>query len=263
MTLENTSQVLMGSTQSSLKKGTEEFSCDPTVFLAGLAVRRNSSNLLSVTKADGMWAGVSLGRSGSNTKNTCVLKGGDMVPVLLSSAYATGVATITSYANLVATSNDTLKVGATTFTFKTTASLTTDVLCAASASTNDVVAAALAAAINANATSGALFKATAVGAVVTIVAYNIATDGESIDLVYTDNHATSIGLTVDAITFTGGDDFVVIGKNVYFDDATGKAGPSDETTTISNAIYASGILTGIQEDGTNAYAVYVNMVGGL
>lgn len=262
MTLENTSQVLMGSTGSSLKKGTEDFASDPAVFLAGLAVRRNSSNLLSLAKSDGSWIGISMGQSESNNKNTTVLKGGDMVPILLSSAYAQGIVTITNYANLVATSGDTLKLGATTFTFQAGA-VSHGGATAQAATSNNATAASLADQINNHAVAGPLFKATAVGAVVTITAKNIALDGETVDLVYTDTHATSIGLTTDAITLTGGDDFVTIGKHVYFDDVTGKAGPSDETTTISNAIYASLPLSGVQEDGSIAWAAYINMVGGL
>jgi hypothetical protein len=253
----------MGAVQTSLRKGSEDFASDPATFLAGLAVRRNSSGLLSTTKNDGGWVGISLGKSLSENKNTTVLKAGDMVPVLLSSGAAQGVVTITNYANLVATSNDTLKIGATTFTFKTSASAEDEVLCAASGSSNSAVAAALAAKVNAHSVAKLLFKAVAVGAVVTITALDPYTDGEDIDLVYTDNHATSIGLTVDDVTFTGGADEVVIGSNVYFDDVTGKAGPADETTTVSNAIYMSGYLTGIQEDGSTAPAALISFVGGL
>src|SRR5665213_3579329 len=192
MALQDTTKVLMGSPVSSLKKGSEDFASDPTTYLAGLAVRRNSSNLLSLAKADGSWAGISLGASLSSNKNTTVLKAGDLVPVLLATGYAKGVVTITSYADLVATSNDTLKIGATTFTFKTVATAEGEVLCAASLSSNSVVSAALVAKINAHSVTGPLFTASAVGAVVTIIAKNIATDGPTIDLVYTDSHATSI-----------------------------------------------------------------------
>ncbi len=261
MTLENTSQVLMGATQSSLKKGTEDFACDPATFLAGLAVRRNSSNLLSVTKNDGSWAGISLGQSASSNKNTTVLKAGDMVPVLLNDGFAKGIVTVTSYANLVLAGNDTLKVGATTFTFKASSySAEGDV---GAVTNNNTTAANLAAKINAHSVAKLAFHAVAVNAVVTITSLNIAADGEDIDLVYTDNGTATVGLTTDAVTFTGGCDYVVPGANVYFSDTDGKAGDPAGTTTVSNAIYASSVLTGIQEDGTTAYAAYVNMIGGL
>lgn len=263
----NASKILMGSTQSTYKKGATAYASDPATYLAGLAVRRTSGGLLSTTKSAGGLIGVSLGKSLSDHKKTTVLPKGLRVPILLESAPARGVVVITDYTKLVDTADDTLQIGATTFTFKTVASLSTDVLCAASGSSNAVVAAALAAKINAHGTAGVLFKAVVTDtAEVTITAKDNTTLGEDIDLIYTDSSPTTVGLTVDDITFTGGGlepDYVTLGEPVYISDTTGKADDASSGATITNAVYASGVLTGIQEDGTEVYAALIDMAGGF
>jgi hypothetical protein len=256
-------KVLMGHTDSSSKDGIESFNSSPATFLAGLAVRRKSDGTLSVTKADGGWIGISLGKSLSDTLRTSVLRSGLLVPVLLELAPARGIVTITSYANLVDTGNDTLKVGATTFTFKSSASTESEV---GAVTSNNQTATNLVTKINAHSVAGLLFKAVAVGAVVTITAKNNATDGSSIDLVYTDSGVLTVGLTVDDVTFTGGAeaaDYVVVGAKVYFSDTTGKADDPNSGSTVSDAIYATAPLTGIQEDGSEVAVAFVDMVGGL
>ncbi len=255
-------KILMGTTKSSVKGGTEAFASAPSTYLAGLAVRRASTNLLSLTKAAGRWVGISLGKELSDVNKTSVLKSGLGVPVLLEKAPARGVVTITSYANLIVTSNDTLKVGATTFTFKASPSTEGEV---GAVTDNGTTAANLVAKINAHSVAGLLFKAVAVGAVVTITAKNNSTLGSAIDLVYTDTHS-EIGATVDDITFTGGgiaSDFVVIGQKAYFSDTSGKADDPNSGATISDAVYISEPLIGIQEDGTEAAVALVDMKGGL
>lgn len=60
--------------------------------------------------------------------------------------------------------------------------------------------------------------------------------------------------------------YVVKGAPVYIDDVTGKANIVDDgsvTTTISNAVYTSGVLTGIAEDGTEVAVALVDYPGGL
>ncbi len=266
-------KVLMGTTKSSAKHGSEVFASDPATYLAGLAVRRANTGLLSVTKAAGKWVGISLGKSLSDHKKTTVLMSGAQVPVLLEAAPARGIFDITSYANLVAAGNDTIKIGATTFTFKTSPSTESEVLCAASASSNTVVAAALVAKINAHSVAGTLFHAANENGVVTITAKNNATLGASVDLVYTDSGTATVGGatfepdgTTPAVVFTGGAesvDYVQIGASVYFSDTTGKADDPESGATISNAIYVSEPLTGITEAGTEVAVALVDMVGGL
>jgi len=115
---------------------------------------------------------------------------------------ATGSATITSYANLVSGTDDSITVGATVFTAQTGAA----VLGAATfqaATSNDATATSLAAQINAHATAGALVRATASGAVVSLRSIQGGTGGNSIALVYTDNDA-NVGATVSGATLTGG-----------------------------------------------------------
>ncbi len=266
---QDATRVLLGTVNTSSKEVTEHVG-SPATYLAGLAVRLKTGSVLSLAKADGRWLGVSLGKGLSDSLKTVgIARDGLGVPVLLEAAPARQIVTISSYANLVDTGNDTLKVGATTFTFKTSASTESEVLCAASASSNTVVGAALAAKINAHSVAGTLFKAVAAVGVVTITALNNATDGATIDCVYTDNGSSTIGITIDddAVVFVGGAataaDYVAVGAKVYFSDTTGKADDPNSGATISAAIYTSGVLIGIQEDGTEAACALVDMQGGL
>lgn len=258
------SKVLLGTTQSSDRPSSETFSSDPATFLAGLAVRRNSSGLLSVTKADGLFCGISLGRSLSDTKKTTVLKSGLRVPVLVSRQPARGIVTITSYANLVSGTDDSITVGATVFTAQAGAATPGQTTFQAATGNNET-ATSLAAQINAHATAGALVKATAAGAVVTLTAISNAAGADTIALAYTDND-TNIGATVSGATLTDSDDsadFVTIGAKAYFSDETGMADDPNSNATISDATYVSGLMTGIGEDGVEVSVALVDMPGGL
>lgn len=116
---------------------------------------------------------------------------------------ASGNATITSYANLVATTPDTIQVGVTVFTAQAGAA-TLGTATFQAATSNNATAASLAAQINAHAVAGAKVHAVAVGAVVTITALADGESGNSIALIYVDN-ASSAGATVSGATLTGGD----------------------------------------------------------
>lgn len=264
--MHDATKVLMGNVLTSSKEITEHVG-SPATFKAGLAIRKKSDDTLSVTKADGQWLGISLGKGLSDSlKTTAIARDGLKIPVLLEYTPARQVVTITSYANLIATSNDTLKIGATTFTFKGSPSTESEV---GAVTDNATTAANLVTKINAHSVAGLLFKATAVGAVVTITAFDSSTVGTTIDCVYTDTHSVDIGLTVagGAITFVGGGtttpDYVTVGSKVYFSDVTGKADDLNSLSTISDAMYVSGVLTGIQEDGTEVPCALVDMQGGL
>jgi hypothetical protein len=263
--MHDSSKVLLGITAMSGRGGVESIGSDPATYTAGLAVRLASTGLLSVTKAAGQWLGVSLGKDLSDASRTSVLKSGLSVPVLLELTPARGVVTITSYANLVSGTDDVITVGATAFTAQA-GSATLGQATFQAASSNNATATSLAAQINAHATAGALFKAVAAGAVVTITAKNNATLGEDIPLTYTDND-TNVGATVDDTTFTGGGadaaDYVVKGEKVYFSDTSGKADDPDSGATISDAVYVSGVLTGINEAGEEVACALVDMQGGL
>ena len=60
--------------------------------------------------------------------------------------------------------------------------------------------------------------------------------------------------------------YVVKGASVYVDDVTGKANivdTGDVTTTVTNAIYVSGPLDGINEAGQTVKVALIDMPGGL
>ncbi len=116
--------------------------------------------------------------------------------------HATGTITITSYANLVSGTDDSVTVGATVFTAQVGASTLGQTTFTALTS-NAATAISLAAQINAHATAGALVIARAAGAVVTINAIHGGTAGNAIALGYTDNDA-NIGATKSGTVLAGG-----------------------------------------------------------
>lgn len=256
-------KVKMGSTRNSCRKGSEVFDLDPGVFKAGLAVRRTSANSLSVAKADGLWAGVSLGSGLTGAKMVEVLKAGLEIPVLLELAAAKGNATITAFAQLVSGTADTIQVGATVFTAQAGAA-TPGTATFQAASSNDATATSLAAQINAHATANTVVKAVAVGPIVNITALGNTTAGNAIALAYVSNG--TVGATVSGANLSGGGgaaDFVSPGKKVYFSDTSGKADDPNSAATISDAIYETGAIIGIQEDGTEVAVAIISMPGGL
>lgn len=118
--------------------------------------------------------------------------------------HSRGQVEITSYANLVSGTDDTIQVGATVFTAQAGAA-TLGTATFQAATSNTATATSLAAQINAHATAGALVLATSVGAIVYLRAIDRGVDGNTIDLIYTDND-TNIGATVSGATLLGGYD---------------------------------------------------------
>ena len=55
----------------------------------------------------------------------------------------------------------------------------------------------------------------------------------------------------------------VIGAAVSISDTTGKAAAPGAGVTAVNAVYASGVLSGLQEDGSYAEVALIDMTGGL
>lgn len=55
----------------------------------------------------------------------------------------------------------------------------------------------------------------------------------------------------------------VIGAQVHISDTTGLAAASGGGATGTNAVYASGVLTGVKEDGTEAEIALIDFIGGL
>ena len=113
-------------------------------------------------------------------------------------AQAQGTATITSYANLVSGTPDTLAVAGVTFTAQAGAA-TPGAATFQAATSNNATATSLAAQINAHATAGALVVAEANSAVVTIKAKTAGNAGNNIAVAYTDND-TNVGLTLAGLS---------------------------------------------------------------
>lgn len=242
-----------------------DFAADPASFPAGVACRLKSDGTVSLSSADGSWLGISRGRSLSNTKKLSVVTDGRLVPVLIERQPARGIVTITSYANLVAVTPDTITVGATVFTAQSGAVTPGDATFRA-ATGNTETAASLAAQINAHATAGALVKATSALGVVTLTAILNTSAADTIALAYADLGTATVGATVSGATLTDSDDtpdFITVGAKVYFSNSTGKADDANSDSTISDATYASGLISGYDEDGNAVLAALVDMPGGL
>lgn len=261
---------LLGVTQSSEREGTTVYHSDPATFIAGLACRLGSDGLLTLTKATNKWVGISLGRSLSDIKQTSVLRAGSRVPILVTNKTARSTVTVSSYANLVSGTPDAVTINGTAFTAQAGAATPGDTTFQA-ATSNNATATSLAAQINAHATIGALVRATVASAVVTVSAIAPGTGGNAITIVYTDND-TNVGITLG--NATGGHlnsgsatstdiNFVTLGTHVYIDDATGVATENLYGSTVSNAVYVSGVLDGINESGNTVPCALVDMIGGL
>lgn len=124
----------------------------------------------------------------------------DFFTVLISSDFsdadvlasqAQGVFTVSSYANLVSGTPDTVSVGGVAFTAQAGA-VTPGEAKFQAATSNNATAASLAAQINAHATVKLLVEASVVGAVVTVKAKNAGSAGNDIAAAYTDND-TNVG----------------------------------------------------------------------
>lgn len=272
--MHNASKVLMGSSLSSAKE-ISTFDSDPATYKAGLCVSLASTGGLSLLKSAGMRCGVSLGKSLSDSKKTSVLRTGEGVPILAHLKRATGVVTITNYANLVSGTDDALAVAGVSFVFQAGAATPGDAT-AQAATSNDATATSLAAQINAHATASLKVYAVAAAAVVTLysVADGVGSTGTGSDIAvaYTDNDS-NVGLTLSGLSggkLSGGSDtisdiaYISKGAKMYINDATGKADINiSGFCTISDAIYVSEELTGVDESAAEVAAVLVDMPGGL
>lgn len=125
-------------------------------------------------------------------------------------AAASGVITVTSYANLVSGTDDVVTIEGVAFTAQAGAATLGDATFQA-ATSNNATAASLAAQINAHATIGDLVTAVADGAVVTLTANETGLSGNDIDVSYTDND-TNVGITLSGLSagkLSGGDGLFV------------------------------------------------------
>lgn len=154
--------------------------------------------------------------------------------------HASGNITITSYANLVSGTDDSVTVGATTFTAQVGAA-TPGATTFQAATSNAATATSLAAQINAHATAGALVRARAAGAIVYITAIQGGTAGNSIALGYTDND-TNVGATKSGTALAGG---------------TANAEYADKKLAI-NTIISESVAAGIVSNGSEESTIVLS-----
>lgn len=268
---QDATKIVLAACRSNVKD-VESFAVDPASFPAGYCVSLASTGLPSLLASAGMRMGVSLGRSLSDHKKTDVLRAGLRVPVRASLKRSTGIITITSVANLVSGTDDSITVGATVFTAQAGAATPGDATFQASGSTTDT-ALSLATQINAHATASTLVYAVPAAAIVTLYAIvEGAATGHDVALAYTDGDA-NVGATVTGLSagkLTGGSNtisdiaYISKGGKMYINNVTGKADIAmTGYSTVSDAMYISEELTGIDEDNAEVAAVLVDMQGGL
>ncbi len=149
--------------------------------------------------------------------------------------HAEGIVTITSYANLVSGTDDSIQVGATVFVAQSGAATPGDATFQA-ATNNNTTASSLATQINAHATAGALVVATANSAIVTIRAIHGGTAPNAYALIYDENDG-NVGATVGAATLLGG-----TASATYEDDRL------EICTLIKNSVVAGVVSQGTEEE---------------
>lgn len=246
------------------------FDVDPAGFPAGLCVSLASTGLPSLAKADGSRYGVSRGKSLSDHLKTVIQQAGLRVPVQAALTRSTGLITITSVANLVSGADDAITIGGTALTAQAGAATPGDATFQASGTTAQT-ATSLATQINAHAVISTKVYAVASGATVRLYAkVEGAGTGHDVTVTYTDND-TNVGATLSELAagkLDGGSNttatYITVGTKMYINDVTGKADVAmTGFSTISDAVYVSGLKSGIQEDGTEVGAALVDMQGGL
>jgi hypothetical protein len=238
-------KVLLGSTSSS-DRIAHSYENDPATFEAGLAVRLSSTGDLSLSS--GTHIGVSLGKDLSDAKKTSVLKTGLGVPVQLTddSVFASvQVQDILYTSKLRGTAGNALSIiyvdGAGTGEANVSV-VDGDI----EVEIDDTVTTALtvANAINAHPEVSLLCEAVVDG-------------GEN---------ATAQDAFTPAVPFENGDDgfsYVVKGAKMHVSPTTGKAITSGGGAVATDAVYISGVLTGIKEDSSETFAALVDIAGSL
>lgn len=139
---------------------------------------------------------------GQDTEFYTVLVSSDFAAAAVTPTKATGTFTVTSYANLVSGTDDTVTIDGVVFTAQAGAAVLGETTFQA-ATSNDATAASLAAQINGHTATALKVVATVVGAVVTLTAVDFYSTG-NYALAYTDND-TNVGITKSGTAMTGGD----------------------------------------------------------
>lgn len=274
--MQDATQIKLGS-QGYTGAEITDFAVDPASFPAGLCVSMNSSGLPSLLKSDGIRMGVSMGRSLADVLKTAVLRTGLRVPIRAELKRATGLVTVTSFANLLTTTPDTLAVAGTTFTAQSGAA-TLGTATFRAATSNAATATSIAVQINAHATANTKVMAVDNGDA-TVSIYSLVSGagttgtGNDIAVVYTDNGGGNIGITLSGLSggklSTGSDTitdiaYMTVGAKIYVNDVSGKLDANIAGfTTIMDGVYMSTVLTGITEDGSSVAAADVDLTGGL
>lgn len=155
-----------------------------------------------------------------------ILISSDFSKTDIAQAAAYGTVTITSYANLVSGTDDSVTIEGTVFTAQTGA-VVEGAATFQAATSNDATAASLAAQINAHAVVSELVTATVVNAVVTITANELGYSGNDIGLSYTDND-TNVGATLAHLS-TGN---LSGGAGLFLGAFTGVTGVSETDDTF-------------------------------
>lgn len=193
--------------------------------------------------------GISRGASLAHADKNCVTQAGFEVGLRLTdlSAAASGTIEIDDYAELLTDGFDAVTVGDVSFVAQSTA-VTLGEATFRAATDDAATAASLAAQINAHEETMDLVTAVAEGAVVTVTAKEVGTDGNSIVFTYTDEGSDEAAIISGEGTLEGGYnafDYVVPGATVFVDDTTGYATEDDEGTTETAWKYATEPLEGV------------------
>jgi hypothetical protein len=158
-----------------------------------------------------------------------VLVSSDFADADVTAAQAQGTVTVSSFANLVSGTADSVTIEGVTLTAQAGAVAIGDNAFQA-ATSNDATAASLAAQINGHATLSQLVVATAAAAVVTLKALGAGAGGNTIDVAYTNNDA-NIGITLGGLS--GGK--LAGGSGVFTGDFDGVIGVSSVNDTFLEA----------------------------
>lgn len=179
--------------------------------------------------------------------------------------FAEGSVTITSYANLVDAGNDSVTVAGVQFVAGSGAA-TPGAATFQAATSNSDTATSLAAQINAHPEVSELVEAEADDAVVKISSLVAGTEGNAINLAYTDNGTATVGATVSGANLTGGTETLDVGGfdgiiAMYSSDVETAAAYASQSMTIGfygseankakNMFYALGKLLSNQLNWTN------------
>jgi len=241
----NPNIILLGTTQSNVKEVTCEKG-DPSVFKAGIAVRRApSGNIQLIDDGTAVLIGISLGEdlsgAGGNTGYTAVCRTGNYIPLVLQNdAASVKIADITFNSKVFGAAGNNLSI--------TIADNQTGNVAVVTVANNKDVTVAIDAGVT---TTTTLRNA--------IAAHPEAKN--LIDAVIdSGDEAAVIAAAAAKTSLTGGSDVAVPGKPVLVDDATGQGSADGDITA---AMYISGVLTGLYADGTTVPAAWVSMPGGF